>query len=139
MRLMTRLVMAALVIGTAACDSSTDPEDAIVGTYTLASVNGGSLPATVFQAPGYRLEIVSGTLMVRDNNTWTETATIRETDGTTITTETSTVTGTYAINGSTATFTDSEGDSLTSTFSGGDTLTTTETSDGFTITFVYRK
>jgi hypothetical protein len=139
MRLMTRLVMAALVLGTGACDSATDPEDAIVGTYTLATVNGGSLPATVFQAPDYRLEIVSGTLIVRDNNTWTETATIRETDGTTITTETSTVNGTYTLNGSTATFTDSEGDTLTSTFSGSDTLTTTDSGSGFTITFVYRK
>jgi hypothetical protein len=139
MRLMTRLVMAALVIGTTACDSSTDPEDAIVGTYTLASVNGDPVPSTLIQVPDYRLEIVSGTLTVRDNNTWTETASIRETEGTTVTTSTTTVQGTYSINGNTATFTDSDGDSLTSTFSGGDTLTTTESAEGFTITFVYRK
>ena len=139
MRLMTRLVMATLIIGTAACDSATDPEEAIVGTYTLASVNGGNLPATVVLVPGYRLEIISGTLTVRDNDTWTETATIRETEGTTVTTSTTTVNGTYTINGNTATFTDSDGDALTSTFSGGNTLTTTATGEGFTLTFVYRK
>jgi len=139
MRLMTRLAMAALVIGVTACDSSTDPEDAIVGTYTLRTVNGGQVPFIVFQDATYKLEILSSTLVVRDNNTWTETASLRETENAAVTTSTTVVSGTYTMNGNTATFTDGDGDSLTSAFSGSDTLTTTDTQGGFTFTFVYRK
>jgi hypothetical protein len=135
MRFMTRLVMAALVIGATACGDSSGLDDDVDGTYTLRTVNGSQLPFIVEEDGTSRAEIVSSTLIIHDNNTWSETTTVRLTQGTSITTFTDTFTGTYTLNGNSVVLTDSEGDSLTATFSGSDTLTSTE--QGFT--FVYRK
>jgi hypothetical protein len=144
MRVITRLAMAALVIGLGACGDSSGPDGGgnVAGTYTLRTVNGGQVPYTVFQfGTEYKLEILSAAMTVNSNGTWTETSQLRETEGTSVTTETQTVTGTWTQSGNQVTFADSDPETtnLVATFSGGNTLTASGTESGITFTFVYRK
>ena len=87
-------------------DGGTTPTDA-AGTYTMTLVNGAALPGTTeIIAGGGRVEISSGTFVLRDNKTYTETINTRTVPATgAATTNTQTENGSYAINGSTIIFT----------------------------------
>jgi hypothetical protein len=68
-----------LSVATLACGSSysTGPQDnpytLAAGSYTLVSLNGRALPATVFQDATVRIDITSATLVMRADRTFTET------------------------------------------------------------------
>ena len=64
----------ALLLPLAACgdDSPTDPTQSAVGTYTLVQVNGSPLPAYLGQSPQGRADVLSGTLTLRNDKSYTE-------------------------------------------------------------------
>jgi hypothetical protein len=91
----------------AACSDSSGPKlPAEVGTYTLATVNSGGLPAVVFQNSAGRIVILGATMLLREDKSYLETRnyntvlTTGESSPTTITEN-----GTYGVVGTQITFT----------------------------------
>jgi hypothetical protein len=128
----------------AACggDSSTGPESAnVTGTYALQTINGQATPVTIIQIATYRLEVVSGSLAINTNNTFSNTLTYRETDSGQIVTGSETCTGTYSRNGNSVTFNEADvvntecGDTYTGTVSGNNLTVAYDA----TVQAVYRK
>ncbi|HEV2147322.1 MAG TPA: hypothetical protein VGR37_07950 [Longimicrobiaceae bacterium] len=131
------LLVLALVAG-ACSDGPTDARARVAGTYELQDVNGSSLPATIAVAPEGRLEITSGTMVLRADESYTETVRLRIifNDGQTET-ESFIENGTYSMTGGTITFTvppslGEEGFSYTGEVSG---RTLTYTAQGLTATY----
>lgn len=115
------LAALALIIAVGCGDSGTEPEDrSVVGTYALVAVDGDPLPQDIF---GSRL--MSGTLDLRSNNSFT--ATTVYDDGT------ETESGTYTHTGSTIKFSTSEGQ-LDGTYDG-----TTIVVDAVVVELTYRR
>lgn len=56
------MVLCFVTVFSASCRDSTAMTRAVVGDYTLVSVNGGGLPAVVSQSQSVTVEIVSGQL-----------------------------------------------------------------------------
>ena len=48
------------------------------GTYELWTVNGSSVPAVVYQEPGYRLEVLSAAFTLEDDGSYSEAGIVRE-------------------------------------------------------------
>jgi hypothetical protein len=99
-----------IAISTLACgsDSPSEPNDdpyaLVAGTYTLVSLNGRALPATLFQDATVRVDITAATLVMRANRTFTETIDAVEIRGTAQTPERQVHNGTYTLTGATAAF-----------------------------------
>lgn len=113
-----RLILATAVIAVgAACgsDSPTQPPDSVVGTYHLYTVNGTTLPVTVFQTTGYRLEVLAGTLVLASNGAYLLTTVFLETENGQVNQDEESETGNYTVSGSTVTLTDSDGFTSTGT------------------------
>jgi hypothetical protein len=109
----------------------------LAGSYTLRTVNGGGLPAVIQTAIGTqpKVEILSDSITVRVDGTWSGVESFRITAGATVDTQTVSSGGTYAVNGSLVTFRDSsDGSVFTASVSGNAFLL----SDGVS-TFVYSK
>lgn len=98
-------------IALAACsddeDSGSTTPSKVAGTYTMTSVNNGSLPATTeLSIGGGHVEITGGSFVLRSDNTYTETINTRTVAANgSATTGTQTESGTFALNGSTISFT----------------------------------
>ncbi len=122
MRTLAKLVTIGLVAFVTACggDGINDPGNSVAGTYALKTVNGAALPAVIFEAEGYKIEVVAANYVLAAAGTFSSTATFRETEAGVVTQSTETTTGTYSVNGTTVTFTDSDGDVLSAVLSGND-------------------
>lgn len=106
------LAMAMAMGGCSDDEEGTGPAD-ITGTYTLRTVNGQALPFTLYEASGFKSEIVGSQLTLNANGTWTETAQIRDTEpGTAPVTTPEVSSGTYVRNGRTLVLTDQDDDAL---------------------------
>ena len=72
-----------LAIGMAACgddaEEGTAPAD-ISGEYTLATLNNQAPPVTVLEIPGYKGEVLGGTLDIAAGGTWSQVIALRETE-----------------------------------------------------------
>lgn len=56
------------------------------GTFELSTVNGSSVPAVVYQEPGYRLDVLSAAFTLEDDGSYSEAGIVRETvNGQTVT------------------------------------------------------
>lgn len=64
--------LAALAFVISCSSSSTAPKTGISGTYTLTLVNAGGLPAVLGNINGGRVAIHSGTMAIRDDQSYTE-------------------------------------------------------------------
>ncbi|CAN5837201.1 hypothetical protein BH23GEM6_BH23GEM6_24240 [soil metagenome] len=118
----------------AACGDGgpTDPTQSAVGTYTLVQVNG-ALPALLEQFPEGRVDVVSGTLRLRGDRTYTETVNLQFTPSTgVVQTFPATENGTFTVTGSTVQFQTSDGDTYSGTLSGN---TLSYNVDGFSATY----
>ena len=130
------LVMAAfalLTIGTTACgggDKSTGP-GSLAGTYDLQSINGMTLPVTVYQEGSYKVEVTDGSVTMNADNTFLGSTTIRESDAGGSSSSSVVCPGTYTRNGSAITFAESPssdddcGGTYAGTWSNGNTITVT--------------
>jgi hypothetical protein len=70
--------LAAAAIIAAACDSLTEPTTPI-GSYTLSTVNGEDIPATMYAEGMYKLEVVGGTMELDTDSNYIATVTSEET------------------------------------------------------------
>jgi hypothetical protein len=128
------IAMAFAVVTTSACGkddkSPTGNNNQPAGTYSLDKVDGGALPATLFEGDvdiegtvvTLTIELMSGTMTLAANNTFTGNMTLRlSIPGAPSQTETAPVSGTYAINGNQITLTssDPEDPQVTGTISNG--------------------
>ena len=111
----------ALLLPLAACgdDGPTDPTQSAVGTYTLVQVNGSPLPALLGQFPEGRIDVLSGTLTLRNDKSYTEMVNVRFTPTTgVVQTIPVTENGTFTVTGSTVQFNTSDGETYSGTLSG---------------------
>jgi hypothetical protein len=115
------IAMAFAVVATSACGKDdknpTGNNPQPVGTYSLDKVDGGALPATLFEGDvdiegtvvTLTIELMSGTMTLAANNTFTGSMALRlSIPGAPSQTETAPVSGTYAINGNQITLTSSD-------------------------------
>lgn len=132
---MRKLVLAIAAVSLLGCGGdSSGPGASAVGTWNLVTINGSPLPATIIQAPTYRLEILSDRFVLSSNGTMSDTFTYRETENGTATTTTETDNGTWSQNNTALTITYSDGTSQTAAVS-NDTFTISE--QGFV--FLYER
>ena len=105
---MRRLVAAATlsVALVSACSDSTGPST-IFGTYTLATINGFNLPRLVDSDPttGTTVEVTAGTVVVREDGTFTDHTDFRITQGSQVTTDFTEANGAWNRTGDVITFT----------------------------------
>ncbi len=137
---MRRFTVATVVMAVAlftACDGdSTGNGGSIVGTYTLQTLNGESLPA---QRPGggpvTMDELTAGSVRLNSDNTCSLSLTFQTTiDGTVTATDTETDTCTYSVTGTTIRFDFPSGEApITGTIS-GNTITIVVFGDTFVFT-----
>ena len=125
----TLFVIAVVVAAAIGCSDSSGPKQVVMaeaGTYTLTAVNGEPLPAIVLQTDQLTGEIVSGSIVIRSDSTFTETREARITSGGVVSPTNGTTNGTFSISAGTATFRvpGSTPITYTGTFSSG-TLTAT--------------
>lgn len=116
---------------------------AIVGTYTLSTANGQSLPYTYQTTTGGdKYEILSATFTLSSNGTWSSQTNERQTIGGVVTTPTYPDAGNYTVSGGTASFASTVpgGDPSFQGTLGGSTLTITASfSSGSSVVLVYKK
>lgn len=101
----------------------------LAGTYSLQTVNGKSPPVVIIEDAGYRLEVLSGTYTLNVDDSYSATASFRETEDGVVTPSSESETGHYSVHGSSVTFTDSDGFEIDATISGS---TLTLVADGLT-------
>lgn len=129
------VALATAVISTTACGkddkSPTDNggDNSIVGNYALTSVDGESLPVTVYdgfadvdgQQVAITIDLTAGTMNVKSNGTFTGSLTLNfSVDGGQAQSESLPVSGNYSVSGSTITFTpdDDEVDAFSAQIAG---------------------
>jgi hypothetical protein len=131
---MRRIVALMVLSVLAACggDSSTSASASVVGTWNLTSVNGAALPF-IASAANPKVEVLSDQYVITSSGTFTETTTLRVTQGTAVTTQTSPESGTYTTSGTAVNLKyASDGSTETGTFSGN---TLTFSSSGFSAVY----
>jgi Lipocalin-like domain len=123
---MRKLLVACAALAMLGCGGdSTGPSASAVGTWNLQTVNGSGLPYTVIfvASPVYRFEILSDEVVVNADGTYTETSSVRETDGTTVTTSTEQDDGTWTQHGNQIDVTSNADGSVNTAVISGDKLT----------------
>lgn len=135
---MRRLLSLTLALALIACgddDSTSAPTSAsVAGTWNLQTVNGSALPFTL-SAASPKIELLSSSVNVTANGTWTSTTQTRTTIGTQATTASSTQSGTYTLSGSAVSIRSTDGTTVQAGTVSGNTLTLAQTG----LTFVYQK
>jgi hypothetical protein len=104
-------VAVAAVLLAAGCtrDAPLEPDEPVVGSYSLTAVGGQGLPVT-FQGDNQTQEVLSGTLELTATMTFTEVITVRTTPaGGEPTTADNEIVGTYSVSGRTVTFNAEDG------------------------------
>jgi hypothetical protein len=123
-------------------DSATGPAP-VTGSYSLRTVNGGGLPAVVYQDASEKDEIVSSSIALAADNSWSGSLTIRGTDltnGVVFPDLTLPIGGTYSLNSGTIKLTDADHQLTFDGTVGGGTLTVgSDIVVGSTTTMVFRK
>lgn len=138
-RVLAGILAAISLIAASACGSSSTAPDttsanaAVVGTYTLKTVDGAALPAPAKDEKGaVGGTFTSGSITLASNGSFNSILNYTITGGTAGNSPSS---GTYSVSGSTLTFVVSGKSNVTAVFSGGNTLTNVNN----TQTMVYTK
>lgn len=125
--------------GMAACsdDDGTGPETTaeVAGTYHLQTVNNAPLPFVLLTTgTTYTLELTAGFFTLNSNGTFSDSATLRETDAGDVSTDTQSDSGTFTVTNNTVRLRYPDGATLNATINGN---TMTFVDQG--ITFVFQK
>ena len=125
----------------AACggESATGPNSSTtpVGAYTMTTLNGKALPASLYADGTYNFEVTAGKLTLTNDGKFLAITTTRQTVPGNVETFVDTVGGTWVLTGTTVALTDlSDGSTVNSAWANG-TLTMSETDGGVTTTIVY--
>lgn len=125
-RLAVLFLAASSIVGMSACGSSStaptvDANAAVVGVYTLKTVDGSNLPAPAKDGSGVVAgTYTSGTITLLSDGTFTSNFNYTLLNGTSGSIPGA---GTYSVSGNTVTFVVPGNPNLVATFSGGNTLT----------------
>lgn len=104
----SRLVAATTLVLLSSCGADTvAPVSGLEGEYALDRVNGIALPFLKEETASQRVEVVSGSLLLRSNRTYSGTIVEQWTSGGTVQSFPETSAGTYSVSGSQLTFTES--------------------------------
>jgi hypothetical protein len=129
------------VAALAACggDSSTEPGHATtpVGAYTITTVNGKAVPASLFADGAFNYEVMSGKLTLTNDGKYSAVTTFRQTLPGNVETFVDSVGGTWVLSGTTVSMTNPADSSTGSAAWGNGTLTISGTDAGITTTIVY--
>jgi hypothetical protein len=131
------VLFAAAVLACGDSGDSTSPES-IEGVYTLQTINGGALPAVVYEDEAAKVEIVAGAITLGPGTKWSISLTARATVDADVSTNTETLDGTWSRSGSTLTLTSADGDVETLVLSGR-TLTLQAEIDSGMAPWVFRR
>ena len=77
MRTLLRIFALALMLPLAGCSDSTSPEPGIEGVYTLRTINGGTLPWLAVNSGGTRVDVISGSITLLTDGTFTDKTTFK--------------------------------------------------------------
>lgn len=91
----------------------------VVGTYTLRTVNGQTLPSVIRQGGGARVELTGFTLTLNPDATYSGVITARYVSGTSTADATERTRGTYTLDGRAITLVDTQAASITGTVGAG--------------------
>jgi hypothetical protein len=107
------VLLLALLLPLAACsgDDGTEPtEDGVEGTYALLTVNGNTLPFLLQETTAQKVELISGSIVLRANGTFDDVLNYRITPtGGAAAAEVDLITGTFLKSASILMFSPSEG------------------------------
>lgn len=120
---MRKLLPLVLLIAAAACGDSTAPDTSFAGTYALQSYDGVSLPVSINLAEDASVTVLSGSLTLTANGTFTVRTTAEWMFGGEVETSTDGVGGTFTRTGNTFRLTDEDGDTYTATYDGSSRVT----------------
>lgn len=88
------------------------------GSYQLERVNGGSLPFLAEQFGSFRIDILSGSLTLRANHSFSAEVTSKQTDGASSQTLTEQAAGSWSISGASITFSETGSGAFSGTVNG---------------------
>ena len=131
------VLFAAAVLACGDSGDSTSPES-IEGVYALQTINGGALPAVVYEDEAAKVEIVAGAITLGPGTKWSISLTARATVDADVSTNTETLDGTWSRSASTLTLTSADGDVETLVLS-GKTLTLQAEIDSGMAPWVFRR
>ena len=125
-RSFVRLVAATSFVLVSGCGTDTvTPPAAVEGEYALEMVNGIALPFLKEESASQRVEVVSGSLSLRANRTYSGTIVEQWTTGGSVQSFPETSAGTYTLSGSQFTFTENGSGAVYYGTQSGDRLTAT--------------
>jgi len=104
-----------------------------VGIYILQTINGESLPFVLVEVEEDMIEVLSGSVTLRNDQTFTDATTFRITEAGEVSTEEDIFSGTWVRTGNTIRFFVSTGETQTMTFDGENRLT--QVVEGFTLVY----
>jgi hypothetical protein len=116
MKLRTAALTLAVLYGAVACGDSTEPED-IAGTYVLSSIAGIDLPTPIPSDEATVYEVLSGTMLLTGNDTFTMNLAVRLTLGGVISNQSRTEVGQFTVSGSSIEFSAQSGAAWTGSVS----------------------
>ena len=120
LRKLTAVLAGALALGAAACENGvTAPPGEAVGTYTLVSANGQTLPFVVRDNATSRIVLDTGTMVIEADGDFTMTLNFTESAGGQSAPRRNITEGTVSINGSSARFDGRLAGSFDGTLTGG--------------------
>jgi hypothetical protein len=136
--------LAALTAWTAACGSDTTGpggSNSPVGSYTISTVNGKSLPATLYADGNFLYEVTTGNIALTSNSKYSLVTTYRQTIPGNVEIFVDSTYGTWTLSGSTISLTDGQdGSTGQITWSSAQSQLMFAIADGkATNTFVYTK
>ena len=108
-RLLVSLALAAATLGCGSEPTVTPPISEVVGSYSLASVNGAALPFVWAQNGADKAEVIDDVITLRENGTWSEIWHDRYTEGGVVTIEESVDEGAFTRVGNRLTLTSTDG------------------------------
>jgi hypothetical protein len=131
-RLLVSLALFAATLGCGKEPTVTPPISEIVGSYSLATVNGATLPFTWAQNGADKAEVIDDVITLHENGEWTEIWHDRYTESGVVTTEESTDEGVFTRVGNRLTLTSSFGGTV---FADLTTTSITMAGNGFTLIY----
>lgn len=134
------LAAASLSLGTAACHDTAGTEPSPAGTYALVTVNGKAPPQLVARNANGDLEVMSATLVLKNDGTYASTYVYRAVANPSGNVE-QTTRGAWTVNGATVTYRpDGSSPSSVSTMRwDGATLTLDDPAGSVPVTLVFRR
>ena len=126
-RSLCSLALALAALTACGGDGGTDPKVALAGAYSLSTVDGQTVPYTLYQDTDLKVEVVRGTFTIAENGAYTENVTLRFTDASGVDEAPAICSGTYTKSGNSLTLTENEtascGGSWDATWDGRNTIT----------------